>query len=95
MANWLLLSYKRGAWGNSAVWWGPNFSGYTSRLDDAGRYTEAEAKRIERESPIGHLGVKDAVAVPLAEAEELSHKTVDFGAARDRWPGPIAVPGDS
>lgn len=30
--------------GNAVVWWGPKGGGYTSRIYEAGRYTEAEAR---------------------------------------------------
>lgn len=28
--------------GNDAVWWGPNNSGYTCRIENAGKYTEQQ-----------------------------------------------------
>lgn len=36
----LSLKYTRDLW----VWWGPNNCGYTSNLDDAGRYTEEQVR---------------------------------------------------
>ena len=31
--------------GNSVLWWGPESSGYTTNIDEAGRYTLDEAKK--------------------------------------------------
>jgi len=33
-------------------WWGPGRSGYVDQLEQAGRYSEAEARRIEKEANI-------------------------------------------
>ena len=32
--------------GNCPMWWGKDFRGYVTRMDEAGRYTRAEAERI-------------------------------------------------
>ncbi len=62
-----------------AMWWRPKAAGYTQCVDAAGRYTEQEAKAIERES---HA---DAVAVPVSFLEDLTmHRIVDSGFA---WNG--------
>lgn len=36
--------------GNSLIWWRPNSRGYTTNLDEAGKYTREEAERIVRGS---------------------------------------------
>lgn len=55
--QWVVWSTEHDAW------WGPNRGGYTSSLMQAGLYTEAEARRIERlRSPVGER------AIPVAEA---------------------------
>lgn len=35
--------------GNAVVWWRPEGKGYTCHLDDAGLFSEEEARRIERD----------------------------------------------
>lgn len=70
--TFLILSVK---WSRSSVltWWGPGRCGYVWRIDEAGLYTEAEAREIEAST---HT---DAIAVPLAEAEAKSARVVfDF-----------------
>lgn len=49
--------------GNAVLWWGPNSSGYTTHLDQAGEYEEEEARRIER-----LRGTDRAVPVEIARA---------------------------
>ena len=56
---WLILDSRSREY---ALWWGPNRSGYTVRLDEAGRYTEAEARSQEQSRSTDK-------AVPLAMAE--------------------------
>jgi hypothetical protein len=46
--------------GPVVTWWGPDRCGYVQRLTDAGRYTEAEAREIERSTH------GDSVALPIA-----------------------------
>jgi hypothetical protein len=54
--------------GDSVVWWAPDRNGYTFRLDKAGVYDEAEARRIER-----IRGEDWAVPVEIAEAAASRH----------------------
>jgi hypothetical protein len=44
---WLVWSYKHGAW------WGPDHSGYTMSISNAGVYTEEEAFEIQEQSMKG------------------------------------------
>ena len=37
---------KEGYVGNSLIWWRPNYGGYTTNLDEAGRYTYVQAMQI-------------------------------------------------
>lgn len=46
--------------GNEVLWWRANSAGYTTRFDEAGRYSEADARRIE-----GIRGTDKAVPVVL------------------------------
>lgn len=38
--------------GNCALWWRPNGAGYTTQLEEAGLYEEADAKNGRRETDI-------------------------------------------
>lgn len=83
----LVLSFKRGAWGNSAVWWKPDGGGYTSYLEEAGRYTREEALDIERWScgRDNEYRRQGSVAVREADAVEEAHMVVDFNRAAELW----------
>ena len=59
-----------------ALWWGPNSSGYTTHLEEAGRYTKEEAERIA--SPGENIAVPEEEA--LAKAVTV---VVDFGQWED------------
>ena len=56
----LIWSRKR------SQWWGPHADGYTTDQAKAGRYTEAEAREIERQSAYGPEHLR-SVAVALGE----------------------------
>lgn len=63
--------------GNCPVWWGPNGSGYVTKLDEAGRYTEQEAVKQNR--------TRDTdVPWPCAEIDAIARHTVDFQHMRPR-----------
>lgn len=66
---YLLLSRK---WSRGSVlsWWGPNRAGYVWAIEDAGRYSEEEAKRTELDS------WGDAVAVKFDDAMKASRMVV-------------------
>jgi hypothetical protein len=78
--EWLILCHEHGD-GAVCLWWRPNGAGYTTRLDEAGRYTEAEARSIE-------AGRQTDVAVRLAEAEAAAQRVVPLSAlpgAKSAW----------
>jgi hypothetical protein len=78
--DWLILSIKYTK-SFDLMWWGPNFRGYTTRLEDAGRYTEKEARsRERREYPNGHF---ETVAVPEAAVEGRTSTVVPDRYMRD------------
>lgn len=63
--------------GNCPMWWGPNGSGYVTRLDEAGRYTEQEAVKQNRCR-------ETDIPWPCAEIEAIARRTVDFQHMRPR-----------
>ncbi|MGS7841806.1 hypothetical protein [Stenotrophomonas forensis] len=63
--------------GNCPMWWGPNGSGYVTRLDEAGRYTEQEAIRQSRTR-------ETDIPWPCTEIDALARKTVDCQHMRPR-----------
>lgn len=83
--DWLVLAvrYSRGAEGDAgAVWWRPEAKGYTRDLDEAGRFTEAEAKRHERlvleRGTLAYFtgAIFDHKAVPLEVARRFTQTVV-------------------
>jgi hypothetical protein len=62
---YLVWSRKR------AAWWGPNCRGYTTDRTQAGRYTEAEAREIERQSSYGPEHLR-SVAVEDVPGQEVA-----------------------
>lgn len=64
-----LILDTRSTVGNCALWWGPDRSGYVCSIDEAGRYTKAEAERQAASRSTD-------VAVPLARAEQLAIRHV-------------------
>ena len=42
------IQYTGSLSGESALWWRKDRPGYTIRVDEAGQYTESEARMIER-----------------------------------------------
>lgn len=59
--DWLIRDSRNNPDG-LLLWWGPNRCGYTTRLDEAGRYSEEEAKRQDARRDTD-------VAVPLSRAQ--------------------------
>lgn len=62
---------------DEALFWRPNSMGYTFDLDQAGVYSEAEAKRHERETG------REEIAVPLEVARLVARFTVDRSRLRN------------
>ena len=58
--DYLVKSTKWTKQNGYTTWWGPNESGYTDMLYEAGVYSEDEAKRIERTH-----GADVCIAVPF------------------------------
>ena len=67
-----IISHKQ-IWGDDAVWWRPNRQGYTSRLDEAGKYSEEDAAGIK---------LQDDVPLPCAKVDAAAHRSVDIATAR-------------
>jgi len=68
------IQSRERVWGDDAVWWGPKRCGYTSLLDEAGKYTEAEAAQLRSEKDVPLL---------CAEVDAVAHRAVGLGRARD------------
>lgn len=66
-ARYLILCTERSGYAGEALWWAPDRCGYTVRFDDAGRYTEAEAREIVRGlRERGERAIREDVAEALA-----------------------------
>lgn len=74
---WLVYTLTEPGHGSVLLWWKANRCGYTAKVDEAGRYTRAEAEEIER------LRGQE-VAVPLAEVEAHTVRVVYIGDLPDR-----------
>lgn len=70
VSDHLILSVKWSRNSELLVWYRPNSIGYTESVDEAGRYTEAEAKRVEGQCS------GNTLAVPVAVAESLAKRVV-------------------
>lgn len=60
-----------GACGNEALWWRPKGAGYTTNVDEAGRFTEKRAKGQERVRGLDRAWPEDEVLA-------MSHRSVDI-----------------
>ncbi len=76
-ANLFYIQDTRQFVGNCPMWWGPNGSGYVTRLDEAGRYTEQEAIRQNRTR-------ETDIPWPCSEIDALARQTVDCQHMRPR-----------
>lgn len=72
--------------GDLALFWRPNRSGYTTDLDKAGVYDQAEAERICS----GPGGRSTDKAVPYEVAEAAANRTVDADSMRNLVAGRLA-----
>lgn len=61
-----------GACGNEALWWRPEGAGYTTNVDEAGRFTEKRAKGQQRERDLDRAWPENVVL-------RLSHRSVNVG----------------
>ena len=68
---YLLLSIKHGPEGQTAIWWGPGYCGYTPNLSEAGRYTKREAECRANEE---HPGLQSCYAVREADIAHLINR---------------------
>jgi len=71
---WLILD-KRQNVGNCLLFWGTDRGGYTTELNLAGRYTEAEAKQQEKDRP----DIDQAVPLSIARRFMAVHVRADTG----------------
>lgn len=91
--TWLIACLEHGR-RTEALWWRPDGNGYTTRIEEAGRYTEADARRIARNR-------ESDVPVRVEDAEAKARRVVyiddlpDLARARherwDRLPGAEAT----
>ncbi len=69
--QWLVYTTTEVGSGYTCLWWRPNRSGYTRFVDEAGRYTHAEAESICK-----FRGLE--IAVPVAKAISVAKMTVSI-----------------
>lgn len=67
--------------GNCALWWCHDGKGYTTQLEEAGEYEEAEALKIQTSR-----GTDQAVPVEVAKRASVTHVRVErLGREMDAW----------
>lgn len=76
--HFLVYSAKEEGHGEVYLWWKPNRSGYTRYVEEAGRYTPAEAAEIASMNR-GSVG-----AVPLDVVMEHASRVLRIGALHER-----------
>jgi hypothetical protein len=64
--------YTRNFSGDCVIFWRPDGNGYTTNLDEAGRYTKTQAEEIAT-----RRGLEKAVPLKAAEAAARRHVTAD------------------
>ncbi len=83
MGEMFYILDSRSCVGNCALWWRPKGAGYTTQLEEAGLYTEKEAK--------SHRGTDVAIPESMAKACSVTHVRVErlreaLDAAGTPWP---------
>lgn len=64
-----LIQDARSYDGDDVIWWRPDRRGYTTNFDEAGRYSEEEAKKI--------VSLRDTdIAIPLFLVQQAATKIV-------------------
>jgi hypothetical protein len=96
MKSFFILDVESARHSDLLLWWKPNSCGYTSSLEEAGHYSEAELSAHPHLNNATHT-----LAVPRDLAEKLSQRVVPGGstmlnrlqqAARDLLPAACTQP---
>ena len=74
---WLIVSIKHGFHHDATVFWGPNQCGYTSYVEQAGRYTKEEADAICKRA------THELWALPATRVVSESRRVLDASDMRD------------
>lgn len=69
MSKMYYIQDTRNFVGNSVLWWRANRAGYTTELDEAGEYTEAEARETEAASGGVHRAIPRDIARAAASTQ--------------------------
>lgn len=69
-----ILSLKHSPIGNEAVWWRPNAAGYTTKLEDAGKYSDEQVSK----NPMYFNNGTTSQAIPVFSVELVAHKSVSW-----------------
>lgn len=82
---------KAGYNGDFILWWGPNRRGYTTNLDEAGRYTMAEYQDAvptdkQHEHTLVVAALAEAVAYPAVISSKLARAQSVMAEQRDEEP---------
>lgn len=80
MSEQLYYIQNQAVCGNCCFWWKPDSCGYTSNLDEAGKYDSQEAARIER----GRPGFDKAWPVELIDSFAARHVDIQKLLSRDQ-----------
>ena len=86
--EWLVYTLMERGHGDVYLWWGPNHSGYTRYIENAGRYSEEEARKIVGlRVGLGHVGAPSrdgAASVRLSDAKAMAKSVVPYGALENK-----------
>jgi hypothetical protein len=72
--KWLIYSVRNTSGEQFIWWWGPDSKGYTPSITTAGRYSEQEAKEVERCSHGENIAIPESVALSCYQ-----HTCIDPG----------------